>query len=503
MGIIQKDAFRTTVISYIGILLGYINKGLLFIIILTEEQIGLVSLLITVGTLFAQLSGFGTAFTTLKFLPFFKDSERNHYGFFAFILRMIVWGTIITAVGFILFRPLIENLYRDKSAEFVEYYWWVFPIGIGYVFYLLFEAYLRSFFRNILSVFTYEILLRLGVTVSLMLYWGHKISFDSFVKINSLVYLLPPLILMIYLLQQNEFVISPKNINISQRFQRLMTHFSAYNYVNSLGVVLVISLDVMMIAQMIGLDATGVYATVVFVASALLVPSRSLVRISAPLVSEYWKSRNMAEMDSLYKKTGAVSLFMGLSGFIIIWLNIDLLFSFLKPEFQPGIWVFFTLMIGRFFEMFFGLTGIIFSTSKKYKYDIYFTILLVILVFGLNLVFIPEWGIVGASVSTAIALMGYNIGRFLFIYKSYGLNPFERNQFIVIVLAVVTLLAGEFFGGMSDNLWLRTLIVVPIFFILFIIPVFLFKLEPQTIQYIKKGTLFLKKKSDSDINVRR
>lgn len=494
MGIVQKDAFRTTIISYAGILLGYINKGLLFIIILTEEQIGLVSLLITVGTLFAQLSGFGTAFTTLKFLPFFKDSERNHYGFFPFILRMITWGTIITAVGFILFRPFIERLYMDKSAEFVSYYWWVFPIGIGYVFYLLFEAYLRSFYRNLLSVFTYEILLRIGVTISLVLYWNQWISFDSFVKMNSLIYLLPPLILMIYLMQQNEFIVSIRNINISKRFQRLMTQFSAYNYLNSLGVVLVISLDVMMIAQMIGLDATGVYATVIFVASALMVPSRSLIRISAPLVSEYWKSRNLKEMESLYKKTGAVSLFIGLSCFIIIWLNIDLMFSFLKPEFQPGIWVFFTLMMGRFFELFFCLTGIIFSTSKKYKYDIYFTLFLVGAVFGLNLLFIPKWGIVGASVSTAIALMVYNIGRFLFIYKAYGLNPFEKNQFIVIGLAVMTLLAGEYFGGMTDDLWMRSLIVTPVFLLLFVLPVFLFRLEPQTVQYVKNGSAFLRRK---------
>lgn len=494
MGIVQKDAFRTTIISYVGILLGYINKGLLFILILTEEQIGLISLLITVGTLFAQLAGFGTAFTTLKFLPFFKDSERNHYGFLPFILRIIAWGTIITSVGFILFRPVIERLYIDKSADFVDYYWWVFPIGIGYVFYLLFEAYLRSFYRNILSVFTYEILLRLGVTVSLILYWSQRVSFDSFVKINSLIYLLPPVILMMYLWNQKEFIIAPKNIHISKRFQRLMTQFSAYNYLNSLGVVLVISLDVMMVAQILGLGATGVYTTVVFVASALMVPSRSLIRISAPLVSEYWKNRKMKEMDLLYKKTGAVSLFIGLSCFLVIWLNIDLLFSFLKPEFQPGIWVFFTLMMGRFFEMFFCLTGIIFSTSKKYKYDIYFTVLLVGVVFGLNLILIPKWGIVGASVSTAIALMVYNVGRFLFIYKSYGLNPFERNQFIVIGLAVVTLLAGEYFGAMAGDLWTRALIVTPLFLLLFILPVVIFKLEEETIGYVKKGLIFLRKK---------
>lgn len=494
MGIVQKDAFRTTVISYVGILLGYINKGLLFIIILTSEQIGLISLLITVGTVFAQLSGFGTAFTTLKFLPFFKDAEQKHHGFLPFVLRMISWGTITTTVCFILFRPFIEGLYIDKSTDFVNYYWWVLPIGIGYVFYLLLEAYLRSFYRNILSVFAYEILLRLGVTVSLLLYWFNFISFNIFVKFNSLIYLLPPLILMLYLWKGKELHVSVKEINISKRFQRLMFQFSAYNYINSLGVVLIISLDVMMIAQMIGLDATGIYSTVVFVASALLVPFRSLIRISSPLVSEYWKNRNMKEMESLYKKTSSVSLFIGISCFIVIWLNIDLLFSFLKPEFQPGIWVFFTLMMGRFFEMFFGLTGVIFATSKKYKYDIYFTVVLVGMVYGLNLLFIPRWGIVGASVSTAIALMVYNIGRYIFIYKAYHLNPFDKKQFIIIGLAVATLLTGEYFGGMAGNLWLRAIVVTSIFFILFILPVFIFRLEPQSIEYIKKGSTFFRKK---------
>lgn len=494
MGIVQKDAFRTTIISYLGILLGYINKGLLFIIILSSEQIGLISLLITVGTVFAQLAGFGTVFTTLKFLPFFKDEEKKHHGFLPFIIRIILWGTILTTILFILFRPFIEKLYIDKSADFVTYYLWVLPIGIGYVFYLLFEAYLRSFYKNILSVFSYEIILRLGVTISLLLYWYNFISFDIFVKYNSLIYLVPTIILLIFLEKNKELYVSSKNITISKRFRKLMFNFSLYNYVNSLGVILVVSLDVIMIAQMIGLDATGIYSTVVFIASALLVPNRSLIRISSPLVSEFWKNRKMKEMESIYKKTGSVSLFFGLACFIVIWLNIDLIFSFLKPEFKSGIWVFFALMMGRFFEMFFGLTGVIFSTSKKYKYDIYFTITLVIMVFCLNLLFIPNWGIVGAAISTAIALMIYNIGRFIFIYKSYKLNPFEKNQFIIIALAVFTILIGEYFGSMTSNLWVRLFIEIPIFLICFLTPIFIFNLEKHIIQYVKNGVQFIKSK---------
>ncbi|HLU87121.1 MAG TPA: polysaccharide biosynthesis C-terminal domain-containing protein [Taishania sp.] len=494
MGIIQKDALRTTLISYAGIGLGYLNKGILFLIILSTDQIGLVSILITVGTLFAYLAGFGTAFTTLKFLPYFKDESQKHFGFLSFIFRIVLLGIVLTTASFILFRPWIENQYIEKSAQFVEYYYWVVPIGIGYVYYLLFEAYLRSFFKNILSVFAYEIILRLFVTLSLVLYAFKIINFDWFVKVNSLIYLIPPFILMCYLYKQGELNLHSRNIQISKRFKKLMVQFSLYNYLNAFGVTLVISLDVMMIAQMVGLEATGVYSTVIFIASALLVPHRSLIRISSPLVAEYWKQRDMDAMNDLYKKSGSIFLLVGLASFIIIWLNIDLLFSFLKPEFQPGIWVFFALMMGRFFEMFFGLTGIIFTTSKMFKYDIYYTIVFVCLVYALNVQFIPKWGIVGAAISTAIAFAAYNLGRYFFIYKKYKLNPFEKNQFIIIALAVVCLLVGEFVGSLFDSLWIRAIVVTCIYLITFIFPIYYFKLEEQSINYFKNGIAFAKKK---------
>lgn len=497
MGIVQKDAFRTTVISLIGVALGYINKGLLFLLILTQEQIGLINLLITVGTLFAQLSSFGTAFTTLKFFPFFRNHNNKHHGFFPFIVRITIAGILASTIGFFVFRSLIESWYIEKSADFVNYYWWVLPIGIGYVAYLLLESYLRSFYKNILSVFSYDIILRLFVTVSLVLFWKEWISFKTFIQMNSLVYLIPPVILIVYLWKKNELFLSVKDIRISKRFQKLIFRFSAYNYLNSLGVALVVSLDVMMIAQMIGLKATGIYSTVVFLASAMLVPHRSLLRISAPLVAEYWKNRDMKSMNELYKKSGSVSLLMGLGSFIIVWLNIDLLFSFLDAEFQPGIWVFFALMMGRLFEMFFGLTGIIFSTSKKYKYDLYFTIVLVAIVYSLNILLIPKWGIVGAAISTAIALVLFNFGRYLFISVSYRLNPFEKNQFIVLGLGILTILAGEYLGGMTSDLWIRSVIVSAIFLGLFVLPIFIFQLEKQSVTYVKNALSFVSDKLKS------
>jgi len=486
MNFIQKDTLRTTIISYLGILLGYINRGFLFLIILTEEQIGLAGLLLTIGVLFANISGFGVAFTTVKFLPFFKDFRRHHYGFFPFIFRMVVWGCIITSLIFFVFRSFIEQLYIEKSEAFVTYYWWLYPIGLGYVFYLLFEAYLRGFYKNTISIFAQDIVYRLAITFFLLIYWAKWISFDVFIELYSLVYFVPPLILLYVLIKNKEFILSRKHINISKRFRRLIIQFSAYNYVNSLGKSLVVSLDVMMIAQMIGLGETGIYATVTAFVSVMLIPSRSLTRVSTPLVSDYWQSRNMTAMQSLYQKTSAVSLFLTLSGFLFVWLNIDLLFSFLNPTFHVGIWVFLTLMLGRFFEIFFDLTEIIFATSKKYKYDIYMTIGLVIFVFVLNLLFIPKWGIIGAAASTSIAWIIFTTGRFLFVYKAYGLNPFHKNQLFVLGFALLTVFLGEWLGGMAPNFWVRALIVSPIFLFVFLIPIFVLKLVPQINHYISE-----------------
>ena len=43
MGVVQKEAIKTTVLSFIGLSLGYVNKAILFIALLTVEQVGLMN----------------------------------------------------------------------------------------------------------------------------------------------------------------------------------------------------------------------------------------------------------------------------------------------------------------------------------------------------------------------------------------------------------------------------------------------------------------------------
>ncbi|MNK04987.1 Polysaccharide biosynthesis protein [compost metagenome] len=494
MGLVQKDAFRTTLLSYLGILIGYVNKGVLFLIVLSTAQIGLINLIVSIGTLFAQLANFGTIYATWKFFPIVKNHEKKHHGFLSFILLIVGLGILVYTTLYILFKNQIQHGYAEKSPMFLDYYYWTLPIGIAYVLFMVLEVYLRSLYKNVIAVFAYEIVLRLATTLVLLLVWANLISFELFVILHSLLYVIPTLILIFYLRKINEFKIGLSEIKISKRLRKIVFYFSSFSYINTLGSVWVSSLDVLMIAQLVGLKETGVFTTVVFLASVLQVPYKSILRVSNPLVADYWKHREMDKMKELYQKVSSVSLVIGLAMFILVWVNIDFLFSFLKPEFAEGIWVFFFIMIGRLIDMYFGINGAIFTASKKYRYDILFTVFLIVTVYLLNRLLIPVWGISGAAISTSIALIVYNLGRLIFVWIAYKLHPFERNQFVIIGLAVFTLTVGYFTQGLINNKWIQCLVESTIVSVLFFVPIYVFSLEKETVNYIKKAFAFIRSK---------
>ena len=493
MGIVQKDAFRTMLISYIGIILGYLNKGFLFLLILSTEQIGLINLIVSIGLLFAQFSNLGAIYTTWKFFPFFRNKEKNHHGFLPLILIIVLIGILICLLTTIAFKPQITNLYAEKSPIFNDYYYWFVPIGISTVLYMIFEIYLRGFYKNIVAVIANEIILRVVILVLLLLLNFKLISFYDFVIYHSLAYVIPVILLLVYLNYLKELNFKFSSISISKKFKKILIQFSIYNYVNTLGVVLVNSLDIIMIAQFLGLKAAGVYSTVVFLTNALQVPFRSIFRVSSPLVADHWKNRDFDKMRLLYQNVSSVSIFIGLLLFLPIWNNIDLLFSFLKPEFQDGIWVFFWLMIGKLIDMYFGINGSIFSTSKKFKYDIYFTLFLIGTVYVLNLFFIPKWGIVGAALSTTFALVFYNFGRMIFVWTIFKMHPFKLNQFKIIALAIFTLVSAYFIAQLKVDKWMLMGIQFLNILTCFLMPIYFFNLESESIQFIKKRISKFKK----------
>lgn len=483
MGIIQKQALQTTVLSSIGLVIGYINKAVLFLILLSPSQVGLVNLTVTVALLFSQFSNLGTIYSIWRFFPFFRSKEKDNYGFLKFNMLIILFGILLTTSSVLLFKDQIFHLYDKKSPLFVEYYLWIIPIGIAHVYFVLFDNFLRGLYRNLVSVFANEIVLRLIITVLLFLLYRQIITFHLFFILHAFAYFIPLLVVTIYLIKLKELNFNFKSIYIPKRFQKILIYFSGFSYINTLAVLLVISMDAMMIAHYLDLKSTGIYTTMIYLTSAVMIPYRSMVRVSSPLVAELWKKKELNSLQKLYQKSSSIGLVMALFIFLIIWIPINDFFYFI-PEYKEGMYVFIILLIGRLVDMYCGLNGTIFSTSRKYKYDLLFSVFLCLSVFVLNLWLIPKYGILGAAISTSLAYIIYNILRTYYIYFSYGLFPFKKSQIKIISFFSILLVSFILFfhwvqleGNSMETTLLVLILKVIVVSILFIIPVIALKME--------------------------
>ena len=82
-----------------------------------------------------------------------------------------------------------------------------------------------------------------------------------------------------------------------KKFQKIILVYYMYSYMNTLPAILVISLDSIMIAGLIGLADLGVYSIVIYIIRALMIPYAAIMRVSSPIVAQYWKDRDMVKMN--------------------------------------------------------------------------------------------------------------------------------------------------------------------------------------------------------------
>ena len=82
MSVILKQSFWSTIIIYIGVLLGFVNSIILFPKYLSTEQIGLIRQIISAAIILIPITTFGASATYVKFYPSFKDDRNKKNEFY-------------------------------------------------------------------------------------------------------------------------------------------------------------------------------------------------------------------------------------------------------------------------------------------------------------------------------------------------------------------------------------------------------------------------------------
>ena len=339
MGVVKKQSIQNSVIQYIGIVLGYFSSVFLFTEILDTEQYGLTRVIFAIAGIYVNLSSLGTFKIIIRFFPFFKSDDKRHGGFLTFNILFSFIGFIAVTALYLILKDTISTQYQDSSTLFIDNYLYVSLLAFLMLYTNLMESFLMAMRKTVLTYFLKNIFIMLIWILEIVMYYYNVLDFDTFLLLYVSSYFINFLIIVFYLNRLGEIHWSMKFFSQRKSVLKVVSNYGMFSIISGISAMLVNRIDIIMITFLLGLTSTSIYQIAYYISSVIYVPSQAIYRISMPIVAKQWKEKDMVEMKKLYQKTSLNQLVTGGFVFLLVWANVDDLFSMLKPEYAGGKWV--------------------------------------------------------------------------------------------------------------------------------------------------------------------
>lgn len=443
LGIIEKQATKNAIYSYLGAVLGFVTV-MWSSHVLSPDENGLTRILVSVSMMVSLFAGLGFNAITIRHFPYFRDKEKGHHGFLFYGITTTLVGFLLFCLFFYLYRDRIIEANTQKSKLLVEYLLYLLPLTFFTLFFNLFDYYLRASYSSVIGSSSKDFVQRILILVVLLLYFTQLVGFKLFVFLYVLATCIPTLILLFYIIKLDEWHIRPVRGFVNKAMRNDMIKLSLFSIFSGGAGILISNIDIIMVNQKLGLAQTGIYGIAFYFGTIITIPSKALLRIAMGIVAEAFKKNDLVEIKNLYRKSCNSQLVIGLLLFIGIWVNLDNIMALLPPEYNEGKYVILFVSLGYLVDMGTGINYVIIIASKYYRYDGYFIFITLGLTILLNYLLIPIYGITGSAVATAFTISTYNIMRWLFLYFKYKMQPYDSNTIKIILIAGIAFVIGYF-----------------------------------------------------------
>ncbi len=453
MGIVVRQSVLTSIISYVGIVVGYVNLLYLYPKFLNLQQIGLSRTIQDAAILMTPFATFGLAQSIVRFLPQLSDDKKKAGNFFGFILFLSLVTYGIFLLVFFLLKNEIILLFASKASDVIDYIGLILWLTFFLLGLTLLEQYARSLLKAAFPAFLREVVLRILQSALVFMYFSKLISFDQFLLLSVLIYTLLLASLVLYLLSLGHFRLSFAWNTIPRDRVKEILVFSSLSFIGTSSMILVGKMDSVMVAAMLGLESNALYTTAFYMATVIEIPKRALSTIASPLIAKSFGKNDLKEIQELYRKTSINQFIIGALLLVGVLSNFSNIFD-LMPKgdlYRAAQYVVMIVGFGKLIDMAFGPSSEIIGLSKHYWFNLVVISLLAATTITANYVLIPSMGINGAAFGSLIALALYNIVKFVFIWYKLGLQPFSIATIKVMAITTITLLIGLYLPKLSNT----------------------------------------------------
>ncbi len=479
MGIVRKQSIQSSVLIYVGFVFGAFNTLYLFPHFFTIAQFGLTRLLLDVSMLLATFCTLGSVPATLKFNPFYRSylpAEKNDLPFLT--IAACIVGCVLLLVLIPANKDFIIRKFGARSPLFVQYFSLIFPLTIAFTFWTLFEGYCWSLQNTVLPNMLKELGFRLITVIFIGLYVTHIVDFDRFIHIYSTLYIIPVIVLLLYLLSTKKFVIQFSISSVTKRLWKQIVIFSLFLFSGQfLNVLAVTATAIIISSQSVGgLADTAVFTIATYMAALMDVPMRGLVGIAASVVAYAWKDKDMKKIESIYKKTALNLIIVGLGIFCLLMLNAQDAVGYFGAKYIMLPTLLLVLGLAKVIDLGTGLNAQILLSSKYWRVDFISSMCYVVLSVPLNVFLVKRYNLMGAAYGTLIANLFYNLARYIFIWKLFKLQPFDKKNLYALSIGAIAF-AIAYFIPSQKNIIIDVAIRSIVFACLYVFPVLYFRVS--------------------------
>ena len=486
MGILLKQSFWSSLIIYIGVLIGFINSLILFPKYLKTEEIGLLRQIISAATLLLPLAAFGISGTSIKFYPEFSKDVKSKNEFFSFQFLLTIIGLFLVLILTFIFNKELINFFSKKSELITDYFDIIFFILFLLTLSTIFESYLKSRMHIILPNFTNGVLNRIFTGFSVLLLSASIINFHEMIYLQVPIYSIGVLILIFYSYKKEKFTIDLNFIKIKNKINSIL-NFNIYSLVSGFGNIIILNIDILMISALLGLSDTGIYTTAFYIAIIIEMPRRAVSQISTPILSKLFKENNLKSIKNYYKIVSINQLIIGSLLFLLVISNLENIFNLIpnKDNFIKGISIVPIICIAKLITMSSSFGSELILMSKHYKFSVTSIIILAIITVISNYFLIPIYGINGAAYAALLSSIIFNLVKIIFIYYKYRFLPFSIKSVYVIIITIITFLIIYFLP--SNQNYILDILFKSFFIMIFFVPIiYLFKVSIDLNKLIDK-----------------
>lgn len=441
MSKLAKQSIQTTIFSYIGVVLGYINVLWLYPYALDSTELGTFRTIQDLGLLIVPFAQLGVGHGITRFFP---QLENQKSAFLSYSLAFSLLGFLVVSLLFVGFKEQVIGLFAANSPEVIDFLGIAILITLFALLSSVLDAYGRSFLKVAIPTFFREVFLRFLTSVLVSVYLIGWIDFEWVMRGLVLVYGIALFGVLVYLIWLKVLVLDFRWASFPPGFRSSFLKFSLVTFLATAASTLIMKIDSIMVSSMVSLEANAIYSIAFYMALVVELPRRAISQVAMPVIAEHFAQKRYAEIQAIYRQLSARQLYICLFLFALIWVNIDQIYHFVpnRDIYQAGKWVVFFIGLGKIVDVAFSVNSEILVFSNYYRFNLILTVLMSLLIIAVNYWLIPIYGIEGAAIGSALVMLGFNLVKYGYLKVKLQLDPFSWETLKIIFAGGMLMLIG-------------------------------------------------------------